>query len=72
MVRAAETGLDEEERETLLELLARSDATHMGLLSRSPLRIGLVRLPDLLRDTEAEADLGLAFKMARLTGDKTA
>ena len=72
VLRSAETGLGEEEREPLLELLARSDATHMGLLSCSPLRIGLVRLPDLLRDTEAEADLSLAFKMARLTGDKTA
>ncbi len=72
VLRSTETGLSEDEREPLLELLARSDATHMGLLSRSPLRIGLVRLPDLLRDTEAEADLGLAFKMARLTGDKTA
>lgn len=72
VLRSAETGLGEDEREPMLELLARSDATHMGLLSRSPLRIGLVRLPDLLRDTEAEADLGLAFKMAQLTGDKTA
>ena len=43
------------------------DATHIGLLSQSPLRIGLVRLPDLLRNTDAEIDLGLAFRMARLT-----
>lgn len=59
--------IDETEREPLLDLLARSDATHVGLLSRSPVRIGLVRLPDLLRNTEAEIDLGLAFRMARLT-----
>nr|WP_314525167.1 hypothetical protein [uncultured Brevundimonas sp.] len=58
---------DEGQHEPLLDLLARSDATHIGLLSRSPLRIGLVRLPDLLRNTDAEIDLGLAFRMARLT-----
>lgn len=62
--------IDEAEREPLLDLLARSDATHVGLLSRSPVRIGLVRLPDLLRNTEAEIDLGLAFRMARLTTDR--
>ena len=60
------------EREPLLDLLARSDATHVGLLSRSPLRIGVVRLPDLLRNTDAEIDLGLAFRMARLTGERNA
>ncbi|GLK50039.1 hypothetical protein GCM10017620_30130 [Brevundimonas intermedia] len=59
--------IDEAEREPLLDLLARSDATHVGLLSRSPVQIGLVRLPDLLRNTEAEIDLALAFRMARLT-----
>lgn len=62
--------IEEAEREPLLDLLARSDATHVGLLSRSPVRIGLVRLPDLLRNTEAEIDLGLAFRMARLTTEK--
>ncbi|MDK2749017.1 MAG: hypothetical protein KYX67_17005 [Brevundimonas sp.] len=62
--------IDEAEREPLLDLLARSDATHVGLLSRSPVRIGLVRLPDLLRNTEAEIDLGLAFRMARLTTER--
>ena len=36
---------------------------------RSPLRVGLVRLPDLSRNTEAEIDLGLAFRMARLTAE---
>jgi len=61
--------IDEAEREPLLDLLARSDATHVGLLSRSPVRIGLVRLPDLLRNTDAEIDLGLAFRMARLTAE---
>ncbi|RYG09727.1 MAG: hypothetical protein EON96_17860 [Caulobacteraceae bacterium] len=64
--------IDETEREPLLDLLARSDATHVGLLSRSPVRIGLVRLPDLLRNTEAEIDLGLAFRMARLTTERPA
>lgn len=59
------------EREPLLDLLAREDATHVGLLSRSPVRIGLVRLPDLLRNTEAEIDLGLAFRMARLTKERS-
>lgn len=59
------------EREPLLDLLARADATHVGLLSRSPVRIGLVRLPDLLRNTEAEIDLGLAFRMARLTTERS-
>ena len=61
--------LNEAERDPLLDLLARSDATHVGLLSRSPLRVGLVRLPDLSRNTEAEIDLGLAFRMARLTAE---
>ena len=61
--------LNDAEREPLLDLLARSDATHVGLLSRSPLRVGLVRLPDLSRNTEAEIDLGLAFRMARLTAE---
>ena len=62
--------IDETECEPLLDLLARSDATHVGLLSQSPVRIGMVRLPDLLRNTEAEIDLGLAFRMARLTTDR--
>jgi hypothetical protein len=62
----------EGEREPLLDLLATRGATHVGLLSRSPLRIGLVRLPDLLRNTEAEIDLALAFRMARLTAERSA
>lgn len=64
-------GVTDAEREPLLDLLARSDATHVGLLSRSPLRIGMVRVPELLRDTEAEVDLELAFRMARMTAEKT-
>lgn len=67
----ADDEIDDARREPLIDLLARADATHLGLLSRSPVRIGLVRLPDLLRDTDAEIDLGLAFAMARLTAEKT-
>ena len=69
---AADSIVSQAEREPLLDLLARTDATHVGLLSRSPVRIGLVRLPELLRNTEAEIDLGLAFRMARLTAEKSA
>lgn len=72
-VAALQTGdatLSDAEREPLLDLLARADATHVGLLSRSPVQIGLVRLPDLMSNTEAEIDLGLAFRMARLTAEK--
>jgi hypothetical protein len=71
-LEAADGIVSEAEREPLLDLLARTDATHVGLLSLSPVRIGLVRLPDLLRNTEAEIDLGLAFRMARLTAEKNA
>ncbi|RYF96471.1 MAG: hypothetical protein EON94_16245 [Caulobacteraceae bacterium] len=71
VLKAGDGVLDDAEREQLLDLLARADATHIGLLSRSPVRIGLVRLPDLLRNTEAEVDLGLAFRMARLTAEKS-
>ena len=71
-LQAGAGAVDNAEREPLLDLLARSDATHVGLLSRSPVRIGLVRLPDLLRNTEAEIDLGLAFRMARLTTESRA
>jgi len=69
---AADGSVSQTEREPLLDLLARADATHVGLLSRSPLRIGLVRLPELSRNTEAEIDLGLAFRMARLTAETSA
>ena len=65
----AADGATPAEREPLLDLLARSDATHVGLLSVSPLRIGLVRVPELLRETEAEEDLELAFRMARMTAE---
>jgi hypothetical protein len=66
-LRTAESGLSDAEREPLIELLERSSATHVGLLSRSPAQIGLVSLPGLSRTLEAEADLGLAFRMACLT-----
>ncbi|GAA0653419.1 hypothetical protein [Brevundimonas lenta] len=69
-LQAGDGAIGDTGREPLLELLARTDATHIGLLSRSPIRIGLVRLPDLLRETDVEVDLGLAFKMARLTAEK--
>lgn len=72
MLQAADGDVTDAEREPLLDLLARSDATHVGLLSRSPLRIGLVRVPELLRETEAEVDLELAFRMARMTAEKSA
>lgn len=71
-LQAADGMVDDGEREPLLDLLARVDATHVGLLSRSPVRIGLVRLPELLRNTEAEIDLGLAFRMARLSAEASA
>jgi hypothetical protein len=71
-LEAADGIVSEAEREPLLDLLARTDATHVGLLSLSPVRIGLVRLPDIWRNTEAEIDLGLAFRMARLTAEKNA
>ena len=71
-LQMGDDSLSDAEREPLLDLMARADATHVGLLSLSPLRIGLVRLPDLLRNTEAEIDVGLAFRMARLTAEKSA
>lgn len=69
-LQATDEGVTDAGREPLLDLLARSDATHVGLLSRSPLRIGLLRVPELLRETEAEVDLQLAFRMARMTAEK--
>ena len=71
-LQMGDDSLSDAEREPLLDLMARADATHVGLLSLSPLRIGLMRLPDLLRNTEAEIDVGLAFRMARLTAEKSA
>lgn len=70
-LRAAESGLSDAEREPLIELLERLSATHVGLLSRSPVQVGLVNLPGLSRNLEAEADLGLAFRMACLTPGAT-
>lgn len=72
VLEAGEGIVSDGAREPLLDLLASADATHVGLLSRSPFRIGLVRLPDLLRNTEAEIDLALAFRMARLTAERSA
>lgn len=71
-LEAGDGPIGDAEREPLLDLLARADATHVGLLSLEPIRIGLVRLPDLLRNTEAEIDLSLAFRMARLTAEARA
>lgn len=56
------------EREPLIDLLERGGATHLGLLGVAPLRVGLVRLPSLARGGDAELDLALAFRMARLAG----
>lgn len=69
-LQAGGPGMVESGRDPLLDLLSRGDATHVGLLSRSPLQIGLVRVPELLRDTEAELDLALAFRMARLEAER--
>jgi hypothetical protein len=69
VLRSDQTDIGAGEREPLLDLLERAGSTHVGLLSRSPVRVGLVRLPDLLRNTEAEIDLALTFQMARLTAE---
>lgn len=54
----------------MIDLLERHGATHAGLLSLAPARVALARLPGLARGVEAEIDLALAFRMARLVAER--
>lgn len=68
-LKAGETAASLAEAESLIDLLERSGATHAGLLSLTPARVGLARLPGLAGGAEAEIDLALAFRMARLIAE---
>jgi hypothetical protein len=68
-LKAGETTASLAEAEPLIDLLERGGATHVGLLSQTPTRVGLARLPGLARGAEAEIDLALAFRMARLIAE---
>lgn len=65
-LKAGEAAASVSEAEPLIELLERAGATHIGLLGRAPVRLGLAQLPGLARGGEAEVDLALTFRMARL------
>jgi hypothetical protein len=68
-LKAGETATSLAEAEPMIDLLERGGATHVGLLSLRPPRVGLARLPGLARGAEAEIDLALAFRMARLIAE---
>jgi hypothetical protein len=68
-LKAGETAASLAEAEPLIDLLERGGATHVGLLGLEPTRVGLARLPGLARGAEAEIDLALAFRMARLIAE---
>lgn len=68
-LKVGETVASVAEAEPLIDLMERGGATHVGLLSRAPVRIGLARLPGLPRGAEVELDLGLTFRMARLISE---
>ena len=70
-LQAGNPDIPDTAREPLLELLDRTNGTHVGLLSLIPVRLGVVALPELLRSADVEADLALAFRMARLTAETT-
>ena len=58
--------------EELADLMARADATHAGLISQSPLRIGLLTLPEIGLDEEAEVDFALFCKLAATAAEEGA
>ncbi|KRA68417.1 hypothetical protein ASD89_16365 [Caulobacter sp. Root656] len=69
-LKAGEAAASLSEAEPLIDLLERHGATHAGLLSLGPARVALARLPGLARGVEAEIDLALAFRMARLVAER--
>jgi hypothetical protein len=58
--------------EELADLMARADATHAGLISERPLRIGLLTLPEIGLGEEAEVDFALFCKLATLAAEEGA
>lgn len=59
-------------REELADLMARTDATHAGLVSHSPLRIGLLTLPEIGLGAAAEIDFALFCKLAAIAAEEGA
>ncbi|MBI1685579.1 hypothetical protein [Caulobacter hibisci] len=66
-LKAGEARASQTESEPLIDLLERGGATHLGLLSMAPVRIGLIQLSGLSGGEAAETDLALAFRLARLS-----
>ena len=60
----ADEAISARAREELADLMARIDATHAVLISKSPLRIALLALPDVGTNDGAQTSLALFHKLA--------
>jgi hypothetical protein len=59
-------------REELSDLMVRSEASHAGLISRNPLRIALLTLPEIGEADGAVTDLALFCKLAAIAAKESA
>jgi hypothetical protein len=56
----------------LSDLMVRSEASHAGLISRNPLRIALLTLPEIGEADGAVTDLALFCKLAAIAAKESA